>query len=70
MSSNNEYQKSFQSLCFKINNVFYMPHYTKNCFVGPGYGRQNLREYSQDELLVKGAKARKIEMWTRPRVKS
>lgn len=49
-------QELFNSNVFVLGQVTFLPHYTKsNVYVGPGYGQNNLVEYTAKELVVSGA---------------
>lgn len=45
----------FERHAYQLNGVTYLPHYTKNVFVGPGYPLHNEREYTAGELEQAGA---------------
>lgn len=56
----------FESLTFVLKGITYVPHYrNRKVFVGPGYGRHNLKRYTQEQLLVKGAKPVTQMLWHR-----
>lgn len=69
---------------YKLNGISYVPHYNKNCYVGPNYSAfegmhdrngdklyfpDESREYSADELLKAGAVMYAELLWTRARFK-
>ena len=48
------------SVVFIKNGITYLPHYrNSSVFVGPGYGRFNSTQYSENQLLVRGAEKEK-----------
>ncbi len=60
---------------YKLRGITYVPHYTKPCYVGPGYGvvrerkytdaqmHYATREFSADELLLAGAVSGHAALW-------
>ena len=67
-------------ICYKLDNITYLPHYKKDCFVGPNYsayegcededgGRlyftSKEREYSAKQLENYGATKVVKELWIR-----
>ena len=51
---------------YVLNGVVHLPHYYKTgVFVSPGYGRQNMSEYSDTELIRAGAKQDVRHLWVR-----
>jgi hypothetical protein len=58
--------EQFEALTFVLKGITYVPHYrNRKIFVGPGYGRHNLNRYTQEQLLVKGAKPVTQMLWHR-----
>lgn len=56
----------FEVLTFVRNGITFLPHYrNRHIFVGPGYGRHNVNRYSQQELLLLGAKPVTQMLWHR-----
>jgi hypothetical protein len=63
-----EYQMSdalavFPTKVYRLRGVTYVPHYSKPCYVGPGYGQQNTKEYGPLELLNLGAREETEFLW-------
>lgn len=58
-----------EQISYQLNGITYLPHYSHNFFVSPGYGRDHLKGFSETELKM--AKATKIVMslWPRPKFK-
>lgn len=66
---------SASATVYKLRGVTYLPHYTKPCYVGPGYGvvrerrytdaqmHHATREFSADELLLAGAVPGQEVLW-------
>lgn len=53
---------------FRLNGITYLPHYLDaSLFVGPGYGKQNRKLYSANELRDMGAVAVSEFLWPRPK---
>ena len=67
-------------ICYKLDNITYLPHYEKNCFVGPNYSAyeglhdedgsklfypSKEREYSANQLENLGATKVVKELWIR-----
>lgn len=50
---------------FRMGEITYLPHYRRDVYVGPGYGRDNTREYTGGELIDMGAKSVEIQLWQR-----
>lgn len=56
----------FEALTFVRKGITYVPHYrNRNIFVGLGYGRHNFTRYTQQELLLLGAKPVTQMLWHR-----
>lgn len=55
----------FERYAYTLNGVTYLPHYTKNVFVGPGYPLHNEREYTAAELEAAGATRIKTFLFAR-----
>ena len=51
--------------CYSLNGILYVPHYKKQTYVRPGYGRTHLEEYSWLALLSLGAKKIMTPLWDR-----
>jgi hypothetical protein len=75
-----EYQMSdalevFPTKVYRLRGITYVPHYSKPCYVGPGYGvltaaelarlglQQNTKEYGSLELLNLGAREETEFLW-------
>jgi hypothetical protein len=44
------------TIVYTFNGITYLPHYVKrNCYVKPGYGRQNYAEFTAMQLVNAGA---------------
>lgn len=69
---------------YRLNGITYVPHYVKNCYVGPNYSAfegmhdrngdriyfpDESREYTADQLLKAGAVMYAELLWTRARYK-
>jgi hypothetical protein len=69
-----------QYVTYKLNGITYVPHYTKDCYVGPNYSAyegiqdnegnrmyftDRSREYSAYDLEKAGAKKVVELLWTR-----
>jgi len=73
--SNRSTPPSASATVYKLLGVTYLPHYTKPCYVGPGYGvvrerkytdaqmHYATREFSADELLLAGAVSGHEALW-------
>ena len=60
---------------YKLRGITYVPHYSKPCYVGPGYGAVRGRQYTEsqmyyatrefsiDELLLAGAVPEQKVLW-------
>jgi hypothetical protein len=60
---------------YELRGITYVPHYSKPCYVGPGYGvvrdrkyteaqmHYATREFSADELLLAGAVSGHEALW-------
>jgi hypothetical protein len=57
---------TFITDCLELNGILYVPHYSKDCYVGPGYAWNNFTEYKWNELVMLGAKKVKESLWRRP----
>lgn len=55
-----------ESVVFTKDGITYLPHYRNNSlFVGPGYGKNNLKRFSEIQLLSMGAEKDKMFLWHR-----
>ena len=53
-------------IVYDLGGIKYVPHYRKpGVFVGPGYYRDNMLEYSARYLEVAGAKSNLYPLWER-----
>ena len=53
------------------DGVEYVPHYFKpGIWVGPGYGRHNETEYTEEQLIVADAVAKETMLWPRATVRA
>ncbi len=41
---------------YRLGSTMFLPHHFNSTFVGPGYGRYNMTEYSQLMMASMGAK--------------
>lgn len=56
---------------YRLGPTIFVPHYTvEGVFVGPGYPRQDAREWSASQLVDRGAKCDTYPLSERPRVKA
>ena len=53
----------FATKVYRLRGITYVPHYSKPCYVGPGYGLQNTKEYGPLELLNLGAREETEFLW-------
>jgi len=58
-----------EQVAYQLRGITYLPHYSHNFFVSPGYGKDHLKGFSETELKM--AKATKLVMplWPRPKFK-
>ena len=50
-------------LTYRLGNIIFLPHYTKNVFVAPGYPRHGERELEFTAKELEAAGARPVEMF-------
>ena len=55
--------------CFRLHDVLYVPHYSEQGFVGPGYGQKHFIQYTADALAAAGAQREVCLLWNRPQHK-
>lgn len=59
-----------EATVYRLGPVVYVPHYkVEGVFVGPGYPRQDAREWSAAQLLAIGGKEETYPLSERPRVR-
>lgn len=76
--------ETYNYITYKLNSITYVPHYTKECYVGPGYAEDigvldkwrdrifipnKNKEFSAVELEKVGAKKVMELLWNRPKFK-
>ena len=81
MANNMETVTTERTKVFVLNGITYVPHYSKPCYVGPGFtrslvsrnneGREDSgREISAMELMLKGAMPVYDSLWSAAVVKN
>jgi hypothetical protein len=58
---------AFAQKCYVLNGITYVPHYSKDCFVGPGYGQSHRRHVYEATLDLFNAKPEVLMLWERER---
>lgn len=58
-----------EQIAYQLNGITYLPHYTHNFFVSPGYGRDHLKGFSESELKMAKATKLVMQLWQRPKFK-
>jgi hypothetical protein len=49
---------------YEKDGVYYLPHYTESCYVGPG-PNGTVKHYDELDLVVAGAKIVNLDLWKR-----
>lgn len=53
---------------YRLNDIIYVPHYlSATAFVGPGYPRDQGQVWSEQEMMMAGARAEWMMLWPRPK---
>jgi hypothetical protein len=58
---------AFAQKCYVLNGITYVPHYSKDCFVGPGYGQSHRRHVYEATLQLFNAVPQMLMLWERER---
>ena len=51
---------------YVLDDIMFLPHYTKNVFVAPGHDLTH-KSYTEDELVAMGAQKKQEMLWQRVR---
>ena len=66
MNQNTLYAMHEEAVIFVKDEITYVPHYrNSSVFVGPGYGKHNVKQYSEFELFRMGAEKAFKFLWHR-----
>lgn len=66
MSRQGSMEELYQTVTYKLQDVYYLPHYViKNFYVSPGYGFHNEKLYTEKELRDMGAEREVLPLWKR-----
>jgi hypothetical protein len=49
---------------YVLNGITYVPHYSKDCFVGPGYGLNHRQHIYESTLRLNNAEPKMMLLWT------
>lgn len=53
---------------YRLGKIIYVPHYlSATAFVGPGYPRNQGQVWSEQEMIMAGAKPEVMMLWSRPK---
>lgn len=69
MSKSVQYEtaQALPQTVYVLNGITYVPHYSKDCFVGPGYGQSHRRHVYEATLDLFNAKPEVLMLWERER---
>ena len=48
---------------YVLNGITYVPHYSKDCFVGPGYGLNHKQHIYESTLRLRNAEPKMMLLW-------
>lgn len=58
-----------EQFAYQLRGLTYLPHYERNFYVSPGYGRSHLIGFSETELKMAKATKLVVPLWPRPKFK-
>lgn len=56
----------YPTYCYIVNDIVFVPHYTRKVFVGPGYSNTNQQTYTAEQLVARGGRLIVQQLWKRP----